>query len=99
MKHFVVVITYKAPSEKITELRPIHREHLQKGYESGLLLMSGPQNPQIGGIAIARAESKEDVAEFFAEDTYNLEDAAVYNITEFTPVSRQDFMNNWIDGE
>ena len=97
MKHFVVEIIYKAPIEKITELRPVHREFLKKGYEKGLLLVSGPQTPQIGGIVIARAESMEEIAEYFSGDPYSTANAAHYQFIEFNPVSRQEFMNGWID--
>ena len=99
MKHFVVEIIYKAPIEKITELRPIHREFLQKGYESGRLLVSGPQTPQIGGIVIARGESMEEIAEYFSNDPYSKANAAHYQFIEFTPVSRQEFLNDWLDGK
>lgn len=99
MKHFVVEIIYKASIDKITELRPVHREFLQKGYEKGVLLVSGPQTPQIGGIVIARAESMEAIAEFFSNDPYSKENAAHYQFIEFNPVSRQEFMNGWIEGK
>lgn len=99
MKHFVVEIIYKAPIEKITELRPLHREFLQKGYEKGWLLVSGPQTPQIGGIVIARCESMEEISEFFSNDPYSKAGTAHYQFIEFTPVSRQSFLNDWIEGK
>ena len=99
MKHFVVEIIYKAPIEKITELRPVHREFLQTGYEKGMLLFSGPQTPQIGGIVVARAQSMEEIAEFFSNDPYSKANAAHYQFIEFNPVSRQEFLNDWINGK
>ena len=63
MKHFVVEIIYKAPIDKIEEVLEKHREFLDEGYKKGMLLMSGPQVPRIGGIVIARAESMESLAE------------------------------------
>ena len=98
MKHFVVEIIYKAPLEKITELRPMHREFLKIGYDKGLLLVSGPQTPQIGGIVIARANSMEEISEYFSNDPYAKESAADYQIIEFNPISRNEILNNWIDG-
>ena len=99
MKHFVVEIIYKAPIEKITEIRPVHREFLQKGYEKGILLVSGPQTPQVGGIVIARAESMEAITDYFSNDPYSKADAADYQFIEFNPVSRQEFMNDWVEGK
>ena len=56
MKHFIVEATYLAPLEKIREATPKHREFLQRGYDAGLFLCSGPQDPPVGGFLVARAE-------------------------------------------
>ena len=97
MKHFIVEIIYKAPIEEIERTRPEHREFLKKGYENKILLVSGPQVPRIGGIVIARSESMEKIAEFFNDDPYSLKGFAEYRFIEFNPVSRQEFLNDWID--
>ncbi len=99
MKHFIVEIKYKNPAEKIEKLRPLHREHLQRGYGSGILLVSGPKASGSGGIIVARANSMEELTGFFANDPYILENAADYFYIEFNPVSRQKILDNWIAGE
>lgn len=99
MKHFIVEIIYRAPIEKIEETRPEHRKYLKIGYNKGILLMSGPQVPRIGGIVIARSESMEKIAEFFNNDPYSLKGYAEYRYTEFQPASRQDFLKDWIESE
>lgn len=98
MKHFIVEIIYRAPIEKIEEILEEHRAFLDTGYDKGILLMSGPQVPRIGGIVVARGKSMEEVAEFFANDPYNKLNAAHYQYIEFNPVKRQGFMNGWIEG-
>jgi uncharacterized protein YciI len=95
MKHFIVIITYTSPMTEIDEILPSHREFLQKGYDSGILLMSGPQNPRSGGIVIARSESLNNLKDFFSNDPYNLQNAVNYRFIEFNPVKHQPFLSQW----
>lgn len=99
MKFFVVIIHYKVPVEQFEQLVPKHRAYLQQGYQKGLLLMSGPQNPRIGGIVIARAPALVDLQQYFSNDPYRLEGVAEHEFIEFTPVNHQDFMKDWIEGK
>lgn len=96
MKHFIVEIIYKAPIDKINEVRDRHRAFLEIGYSKGIILMSGPQVPRTGGIIVARADSMEDLSEFLSDDPYRKEGVADYEFIEFTPVHHQDFMKEWI---
>ncbi|PKL90108.1 MAG: hypothetical protein CVV23_01830 [Ignavibacteriae bacterium HGW-Ignavibacteriae-2] len=97
MKHFVVEITYKVSLEKIEDKLKEHRIFLQTGYENGLLLMSGPQIPRLGGIIIARAVSMEDIAAYFESDPFSKLEYATYQYIEFNPVNHQNFMKNWVE--
>jgi uncharacterized protein YciI len=97
MRYHVVEITYKAPIEKIEELTPIHRDFLQTGYKTGMLLVSGPKVPRTGGIVIAKANSMEELTEFFKNDPYALNDAADYRFIEFNPKSHQEILRDWLE--
>lgn len=96
MKHFIVEITYLVPVEQLETIVPVHRAYLQTGYDAGKLLCSGPQNPRIGGIVVARAESLEDIQQFFAGDPYQKNGLATYRFIEFTPVKFQPFFESWL---
>lgn len=96
MKHFIVEVIYKAPLEEIAKVRGEHRNYLQKGYEAGLILMSGPQTPKIGGIVVMKGNSMEEIHSYFEKDPYNLAGLTEYVYFEFEPVMSQSFMNNWI---
>jgi uncharacterized protein YciI len=96
MKHFMIEVTYKIPIEEIGERINLHRAYLQKGYDSGLLLMSGPMNPKTGGIVIAKAASQEEITAFFAQDPYRLLDLAEYRFVEFTPVKFTEAVAAWV---
>jgi uncharacterized protein YciI len=99
MKNFIVQVIYKVPVEKIDEILAEHRAFLQEGYAKGWLLCSGPQVPRIGGLVVARAPSLEDLQNFFKNDPYNRINAADYIFTEFEPVNRQAFIEDWVTGK
>lgn len=98
MKHFIVQIIYQVEMEAINAVLPEHRAFLRGGYERGLLLCSGPQNPRTGGIVVARAESLDAIQDFFQQDPYLLHGVAEHIFTEFEPVLRQSFLEDWVNG-
>ncbi len=96
MKHFVIELIYKAPIEKIQEVRPSHREFIQKLCDNGTILMAGIQVPGIGGVLVAKANSMEEIADILSNDPYQIENLAHYQYIEFSPVIKQDFLSNWV---
>ena len=72
MKFFIAEMTYLAPIETIREGYTAHRAWLQKGYDLGMFLCSGPKSdPPVGGYLVARAESKDELEEMFAQEPFN----------------------------
>ncbi len=96
MKHFIVQSTYIAPADKRDAILAEHRAFLQIGYDQGMLLASGPQEPRVGGIIVARAESREIVERFFTGDPFHQQGIATYQFTEFLPVMHQPFLKEWV---
>lgn len=96
MKYFLIEITYTVPFSTLEPIVPEHRAFLQRGYDKGWLLLSGPMNPRTGGIVIARSPSQEDLQHFFAGDPYALRGFASYRFMEFEPVKYQPFLAEWI---
>jgi uncharacterized protein YciI len=99
MKHFVVEATYLAPIEKVREAYARHRAWLQKGYDLGLFLCSGPKIPATGGYLVARADSTEILQKMFDEEPLNKERLASFTFTEFNPVKRQPWTEDWFRDE
>ncbi len=95
MKHFVVEATYLVPFEQIEPAIARHRAWLQKGYDLGLFLCSGPQEPPLGGFLVARAESLGELKAMFEAEPFNMEKLARYTFKEFHPVKRQPWMESW----
>lgn len=96
MKHFIVTIHYDVSLDLIDSVVQDHRTFLQKGYDAGLILMSGPQNPRTAGIVICRAPDQKVVESFFELDPYNLNRFVHYEIIEFMPVKHQPIIKDWV---
>lgn len=92
LKYFVLELTYLAPLDKVAEGVVEHRAHLDLGYQRGWLLASGPQNPKVGGVVIARAPERADLEAFIAQDPFVINKIASYRFIEFEPVKRHPEM-------
>lgn len=94
-KHFVIASDYLAPLTEIDRLLAEHRAHLGTGYTRGLLLASGPQNPRIGGMILARAHERAELERFLADDPFQKAGIARYHLVEFDPVKQSDLFASW----
>jgi uncharacterized protein YciI len=97
MKHFVVEATYLVPFEQIQAFIPPHRAWLQRGYDGGMFLCSGPQDPPLGGFLVARAGSMAELQTMFEEEPFNVAKLASNTFKEFQPVKRQRWTEHWFD--
>jgi uncharacterized protein YciI len=95
VKHFLVEATYAAPLEQVRAATPRHRAWLQRGYDSGLFLCSGPKIPPTGGYLVARAESAQALRAMFEQEPFRSEGLATFTFTEFDPVKRQSWAEPW----
>jgi uncharacterized protein YciI len=83
---FVVTLTYTAPIERIDELLIEHRAWLDRQYAEGVLLASGPQQPRVGGILLARAADRAALEAVLAGDPFRKAGVATYGVVEFDPI-------------
>ncbi len=81
----VIDIVYKASLDQIDQVLAEHRNFLEKYYDLGVLLASGPKNPREGGVIIALA-NKNQMEAIIQEDPFYQNNLASYKITEFNPV-------------
>jgi uncharacterized protein YciI len=96
VKHFILEGEYLAPFEEFGELIAEHRAFLQRGYDAGHFLCSGPQIPAQGGFPVARAESREKLQELLSEEPYTRANKMRFSrITEFNPVQHQPLLKEW----
>ena len=92
VKHFMVEATYVAPFEEVRAAYPRHRAWLQKGYDAGLFLYSGPKIPPTGGFLVARAESAQALRTMF-ETAYDGESPIADPDLAMTEPTKYDAMS------
>jgi len=82
---FVMTIIYTKPIVEVEKYIEAHREFLTDGYEKEFLVMSGAQNPRVGGVIIGKFWSMEEAEAFAHTDPFFVADVAKYDIVEFVP--------------
>lgn len=82
---FIAILSYKKPLEDVDRFLQAHREYLAKHYAAGDFIASGPQTPRIGGVIMIKAENRAAVDSIIAQDPFNINSIADYQIVEFTP--------------
>jgi uncharacterized protein YciI len=97
MKYFFLEGEHLVPFEQrdpaiISE----HRRFLQRGYDEGCFLLSGPSVPPTGGVLVARAESLEQLKLFLADEPFCKANLMRFSkIIEFLPVQHQSCLKDW----
>ena len=82
---FIAILTYKKPLSEVDKFLAAHREYLAKHYAAGDFIASGPQTPRVGGVIMIKAENRAAVDFIIAQDPFNINGIANYQIVEFTP--------------
>lgn len=82
---FIAILTYKKPLSEVDSFLAAHREYLAKHYAARDFITSGPQNPRVGGVIMMKAENRIAVDAIIAQDPFNINGIANYQIVEFTP--------------
>ena len=97
MKYFFLEGEHLVPFEqRAPELIAAHRRFLQQGYDNGRFLLSGPSVPPTGGILLARAQSRDELMTFLADEPFCKAKVMRFSkIIEFEPVQHQSVLNDW----
>ncbi|WP_304648970.1 YciI family protein [uncultured Duncaniella sp.] len=82
---FIAILTYKKPLEDVDHHLQAHRDYLAEHYAAGDFIASGPQTPRVGGVIMIKAENSAIVDSIIAQDPFNINGIADYQIVEFTP--------------
>lgn len=82
---FVAISTYLKPLAELDQFYPAHYAWLTKHFAAGDFLGSGRRTPPEGGLIIGRAKSREEFLAFLAEDPFEQNKAAKYEVYEFNP--------------
>ena len=82
---FIAILTYKKPLEEVDHFLQAHRDYLAEHYAAGDFIASGPQTPRVGGVMMIKADNRAAVNSIIAQDPFNINEIADYQIVEFTP--------------
>jgi uncharacterized protein YciI len=80
---FVAISTYQKPLEEVQQVYTDHMEWLMKHYTAGRFLGSGRREPPVGGLILAREESREAFLALLEEDPFKRNGLATYEVFEF----------------
>ncbi|RUL76135.1 YciI family protein [Dyella choica] len=98
MKHFLLEGRHLVPFEELAELVPAHHAFLQKGYDQGYFLFSGPQVPAHGGFLVARAASREELDALLADEPFVQANKMHFSrIVEFDAAQCQPVLQQWFN--
>lgn len=82
---FLIDLTYKKPLSEVDNFLDEHVAFLDKYYDLGKFIFSGRKNPRTGGIILVQHVDGEELKKIIAEDPFNKNDIAHYNVQEFFP--------------
>lgn len=82
---FIAILKYKKPLEEVDRFLQAHRDYLAEHYAAGNFISSGPQTPRVGGVIMIKAGKHIAVDAIIAQDPFNINGIADYQIVEFTP--------------
>ncbi len=98
MKHYLLEGKHLVPFDELAELVPAHHAFLQKGYDAGQFLFSGPHVPAHGGVLVARAKSREELDVLLADEPFVKAKKMMFvRIVEFDAAQCQPILNGWFD--
>jgi uncharacterized protein YciI len=96
VKHYLLEGQHLVAFSELGDLLDEHRAFLQRGYDEGVFLFSGPHIPAEGGFLVARAKSRQDLDQLLSGEPFVREGKMRFSrITEFDPVQHQDFLKPW----
>jgi uncharacterized protein YciI len=95
---FIVKLTYLKPIDEVETFLADHVEFLEKYYALKKFIVSGRQNPRVGGIIVMRCESSEEVEQIISEDPFKKETIVDYEVIEFVPTKYDPEFKRFIKG-
>jgi len=95
---FLLLLKYIKPIEDVERVRPAHREFLDTLYAQGKLVVSGPREPQTGGVILANVATEVEAMKMIVDDPYFIEKVADYELIRFTPTKNDPRFAPFLNG-
>lgn len=90
---FLLLSRYLKPVEEIDRVLTEHRAFLDRYYNSGVFIVSGPQEPRVGGVIITADVPRSVIDAALAEDPFVREGISEYEILEFKATKKAAWYN------
>jgi uncharacterized protein YciI len=95
----IAISKYLKPLPEVDLHRDEHRKFLKTLLSSNKLVVSGRQNPPVGGVIITQIKSIEEFKKILAEDPFCKAGVSEYTIIEFIPNLFDDPIRAYVDSE
>lgn len=82
---YVLIVSYTAPLRVVDAAMPAHRRFLDEHFATGEFLASGPREPRVGGVILARFNSRARLCSVIAADPFVRQNLASYEVIAFHP--------------
>ena len=94
---YIVSLTYVCELSAIDAYLEAHVAYLKEQYAQGHFLASGRKNPRTGGVILAKAASREELASILEKDPFHREKLATYEVQEFFPTMVADGLESLLE--
>ena len=81
---FILLLHYKQPLEEVMKNLDAHRIYLDKYYNQGKFIFSGPRKPRTGGCILCHATDETEIKEIIKEDPFYFKGIADYEILDIS---------------
>jgi uncharacterized protein YciI len=85
---YLILLRYRTSLDDVDRHIDAHRHFLHEQYAAGRFLLSGAQEPRVGGAILARGGSLEDITQLLEQDPFRQAGIADYEIIAWTPTLR-----------
>lgn len=80
---FVAELSYKVPLEQVDANFVAHQAFLDRGYQAGVFLASGPRPNRVGGVILIDLDDQVACEKWLREDPFYYNDVAEYRLLPF----------------
>lgn len=82
---FIILLTYTKPIDEVDLWIEPHKRWVAEGFDDGVFVLSGGQNPRAGGCILAIGDDRERIAARAAQDPFVLHGVAAVQVIEVRP--------------